>query len=399
MNQPFQPLDTPIMLFDGAAVGDPGTAAAAAILLLPNGRRYTVSQFLSLATDIEAEYTGLLIGLKKAKQLGIKALEIKGDSELVFNQVNGLTPVDAKKLQSLGQEIQKLMQDFERVSLECISTEQNRSAAAAVNRCIGEALGREAKPLQIADIRLAPDIARLIQLGKKATEGDYQAIGPRLDELAFKNLADLRSLVPEAARDAIALGWDGEEQNLAEIYRWYLRGLPTEMALKKVEIDNPKVPEDKEKLPWEGELLVTINTPDVLIESSEPFVSSPFLEMPPPVVSAPPESIADISKPHDKSELTSESVALSERETLLALPIDYAFDSPQQTIPNVVVTDPSKDTLPSSAKILNVLETLDTLSPEERSLLVHQLVQSADWVNLILQAIAERMAAQRSSLT
>lgn len=250
MNQPFQPLDTPIMLFDGTAVDNPGTAAAAAILLLPNGRRYTVSQFLSLATDIEAKYTGLSIGLKKAKQLGIKALEIKGDSELVFNQVNGLTPVVDKKLQNLHQEIQKLMRGFERVSLECITTKQNRSAAAAVNRCIGEALGREAKPAPNVDLRLDPDIARLIRLGKRATNSDYQAVGTRLDELAFKNLADLRSLVPEADRDIIALGWDGDEQNLAEIYRWYLRGLPPDMALKKGAIERPKVPEYKEKLPW-----------------------------------------------------------------------------------------------------------------------------------------------------
>lgn len=387
MNSPFQPLDTPIMLFDGAAVGNPGTAAAAAILLLPNGRRYNVSQFLSLATDIEAEYTGLLIGLKKARQLGIKALEIKGDSELVFNQVNGLTPVGEKKLQGLCQEIQKLMQGFERVSLECITTEQNRSAAAAVNRCIGEALGREAKPAANVDTRLDPDIAHLIKLGKNATDRDYQSIGTRLDELAFKNLIDLRSLVPEAARDAIALSWDGNEENLAEIYRWYLRGLPANMALKKVEIDNPKPMEYREKLPWEGELLPTVSTHDVLIESSEPFVSSPFLEMP----AAPPEVLENPGKPSQTDAPTLEPEDLSERETLLAFLPETGMDSVQQTIPEVAI-DANKDTQPSSTKIRHVSEMLDTLSAEERSLLVHQLVQSTDWVNLFLKAIADRMA-------
>jgi ribonuclease HI len=389
MNSLFQPLDTPIMLFDGAAVANPGTAAAAAILLLPNGRRYNVSQFLSLATDIEAEYTGLLIGLKKARQLGIKALEIKGDSELVFNQVNGLIPVGEKKLQGLCQEIQKLMQGFERVSLECITTEQNRSATAAVNRCIGEALGREAKLSQNVNIPLDPDIAHLIRLGKNAQERDYQSIGTRLDELAFKNLADLRSLVPEAARDAIALGWDGDEQNLAEIYRWYLRGLPIDMALKKVAIDNPKPFECKEKLPWEGELLASISTPDVLIESSEPFVSSPFLE----VSAASPEALAIPGKSSQNEKPYREPVDISERETLLAFPPE-PLESAQQTIPEVAI-DASKDTQPSSTKIRNVFEMLDSLSREERSLLVHQLVQSTDWVNLVLKAIADRMADQQ----
>ena len=73
----IQAIDFPIILFDGTSVSNPGAAAAASVILLPNGRRYTFSQFLSLATDQEAIYTGLIIGLRKAKQLGLRRLEIK----------------------------------------------------------------------------------------------------------------------------------------------------------------------------------------------------------------------------------------------------------------------------------------------------------------------------------
>ena len=97
----IQAIDFPIILFDGTSVSNPGAAAAASVILLPNGRRYTVSQFLSLATDQEAIYTGLIIGLRKAKQLGLRRLEIKGESDLIFNQVNKLVPVTDRSLQKL----------------------------------------------------------------------------------------------------------------------------------------------------------------------------------------------------------------------------------------------------------------------------------------------------------
>lgn len=97
----IQAIDFPIILFDGTSVSNPGAAAAASVILLPNGRRYTVSQFLSLATDQEAIYTGLIIGLRKAKQLGLRRLEIKGENDLIFNQVNKLVPVTDRSLQKL----------------------------------------------------------------------------------------------------------------------------------------------------------------------------------------------------------------------------------------------------------------------------------------------------------
>lgn len=83
-NIPIQVIDTPIMLFDGTTVSKATAGAAAAVLLMPNGRRYTVSQFLSKATQEEADYQGLIIGLQKAQKLGIRKLEIKGDSQAIF---------------------------------------------------------------------------------------------------------------------------------------------------------------------------------------------------------------------------------------------------------------------------------------------------------------------------
>jgi ribonuclease HI len=389
MNQPIQALDNPIMLFDGVSVSDPGVAAAAAVLLLPNGRRYTVSQFLTRGTEIEAEYTGLLIGLKKARQLGIKVLEIKGDSELIFQQVNGLIAIEEPELEALCQKIQTLMRSFERISLERISPEQNRSAVAAVKRCIGEALGKEKKKPRPTPLlgRAAPDIERLIKLGTKATDQDYRALGPRTDDYTGNSLGELRELIPEAERDTIALQWDGNEAHLAEIYRWYCRGLPAFMALKKVRLDWPNTEENAEKLPWEDELQGA-RPSNREGAPSGPFLSSPLFE-----------AIAETNElifpaPVSPTPKLDRIQPIHERDTLLSF-----SDRPSvaEKPPKLAVSehDPSKDTLPSLANIQELYEALNNLTNEERVLLVQQLVQESEWVNIFLQAIAERVADRR----
>lgn len=173
INLPSQENHNPIMLFDGKSVSNPGTAAAAAVLLMNNGRRYTVSQFLSSSTVEEAEYTGLLIGLQKAKQLGFKNLEIKGDNALIFHQINQQNFVTEDKIVSLYLQVKKLLKSFEQTSLEYISEELNRSAINAVNRCISEALGRKSKTILPP---VSPPIAHFLQLAEKLTDKDYQKL-------------------------------------------------------------------------------------------------------------------------------------------------------------------------------------------------------------------------------
>jgi ribonuclease HI len=342
-----------IMLFDGKSVSNLG-AAAAAVLLMNNGRRYTVSQFLSSATVEEAEYTGLIIGLQKAKQLGLKNLDIKGDSELIFHQINQQNLVTDDKIVNLYLQVKKLLKNFEQTSLECISEELNRSAINAVNRCISEALGRKSKTILPP---VSPPIAHFLQLAEKLTDKDYQKLVLKNDDFAFMTLTDLRLLVPEPVRDMIALQWDGNNQTLADIYRWYLRGLPPQMALQKAQLDNPSPESSDEKLPWEGELIVP-SAFKISVETSEAFVENPFFEE---SAIVPPQMY-------------------TEKETLLEIPFEKATD------------DHNKDTLPSNAKITNILEMINHLSEQEKIELADQFVLLPEWVNLVFNAIASQLA-------
>ncbi|MEA5509875.1 ribonuclease HI family protein [Crocosphaera sp. UHCC 0190] len=394
-NQPIIAKDTPIMLFDGASQGNSGQGAAAAILLMPNGRRYTVSQLISVTSKEEAEYTGLIIGLKKAQKLGLSGLEIKGDSDLVFNQVNGLTPVTEERLIRLYRTAIKLMRSFEKISLEWISPDQNRPAKSAVKRCIGEALGRE-KPEHQGSVSqsFSLAIAHLIQQGNQATEEDYRQLTTEPDEWTQKSLSELRALIPLEVRDAIALQWQGDEENLAQMYRWHLRGLPPLMACRKVNLEQTFDPRAVEKLPWEEALNLP---PHLSVEpetSSEPLISllselDNVVEKP-PESSSPPEVEPNVFETFKLSDIDSpeasdgEIPGLDQSESLG----ESLFHEENMTL----VIDVNQDTLPSESSLTEILKMIGNLSPEEKITLAQELVKFPEMVNLILKTIADNVS-------
>ncbi|MGK7946205.1 MAG: ribonuclease HI family protein [Microcystaceae cyanobacterium] len=386
------PIDIPIMFFDGESSDNPGQGAAAAILLMPNGKRFTVSQLLSSVATQEAEYRGLIIGLEKAKKLGLNQIEVKGDSETVFNQINRLTPVSPEQLKPLHLEARKLMRYFEKVSVEYISTEQNRSARAAVRRCINDALGQDkSKTLAISQPRMLPMVAELIALGDNATEEDYRHLAlDTLDEYSVKSLTELRPLIPTEVQDTIALRWNGKEEELAEMYRWYLRGLPPGMAIRKVKLDN-KDKDDPipEKLPWEEALLIP--SPSLFDEETEEL---------PPLEEEESEELKDVTRPSlepvdSKTQETFLSLAsLATEETLE----DNSCPSASVIIQNNSSAstsnsknDQGKDTIPDGTRVDNILELIYNLSSSEKKQLTQELLRSPEMINVIMRAIAKRL--------
>jgi ribonuclease HI len=131
-------IDKATIYFDGAAKGNPGIAAGAAVVEDNRGDRYIVSQPLEKGTNNQAEYAGLIVGLQKAKELGIKEVQIKGDSQLIVNQLNG--KASANKLKEQYEKAKSLLNDFEKVSVEWIPREDNHLADRAANDCITEYL-------------------------------------------------------------------------------------------------------------------------------------------------------------------------------------------------------------------------------------------------------------------
>jgi ribonuclease HI len=124
---------------DGAARGNPGLSGAGAVLVEPSGQVVDrIGKFLGVQTNNYAEYMGLLIGLRRAKDLGVREIEVFADSELMIRQLGGRYQVKSATLRPLYEEAVKLLNDFSRVKLVHVPREMNKAADEMSNRAIDE---------------------------------------------------------------------------------------------------------------------------------------------------------------------------------------------------------------------------------------------------------------------
>jgi len=122
---------------DGGARGNPGPAAAAAVVSAPDGRVLDeASVTLGHATNNVAEYRGLLLGLERAAALGATAVEIVNDSELIAKQVDGSYKVKNADLRPLHEQAKDALRGFERWSIRSVPRAENAAADALVNRAL-----------------------------------------------------------------------------------------------------------------------------------------------------------------------------------------------------------------------------------------------------------------------
>jgi ribonuclease HI len=129
-----------IVHVDGGARGNPGPAAAAAVVSTPKGDVLDeTSEFLGVATNNVAEYRGLLLGLATAKALGATEVEVVNDSELVAKQVNGEYKVKHPAMRPLYLDAMQALRAFERWSIRSVPRAENAAADALVNQALDAA--------------------------------------------------------------------------------------------------------------------------------------------------------------------------------------------------------------------------------------------------------------------
>jgi tryptophan 2,3-dioxygenase/ribonuclease HI len=129
---------------DGGARGNPGPAAAAAVVSAPDGRVLDEAAVtLGRATNNVAEYRGLLLGLARAAALGATEVDVINDSELVARQVNGDYKVKHADLVPLHEQARAALSRFERWSIRSVPRAENAAADALVNRALD---GEETQP-------------------------------------------------------------------------------------------------------------------------------------------------------------------------------------------------------------------------------------------------------------
>jgi len=128
---------------DGGSRNNPGPAAIGIAIQETSDKRQGMkeySKFIGKATNNEAEYQAVIFALKKVKQLiGKKKaekaeIEIRSDSELLVNQLNGQFKIKEKDLIPYFIEIWNLRQDFGKVEFVLIPREEKKKADRLVNR-------------------------------------------------------------------------------------------------------------------------------------------------------------------------------------------------------------------------------------------------------------------------
>ena len=131
-----------LLQFDGLASPNPGQATAGAVLFSPEGKVvFELAEYLGIQTNNYAEYMGLLIGLRLAKEKNIRHIKIEGDSNLVIQQVRGLWRVKEPRLKPLFETIMKLLIDFKVESINHVYREYNKAADALTNECFEKKIG------------------------------------------------------------------------------------------------------------------------------------------------------------------------------------------------------------------------------------------------------------------
>ncbi|MER3487943.1 MAG: ribonuclease H [Chloroflexota bacterium] len=124
---------------DGGARGNPGPAAYAYVLEADDGSVLaSCGKAIGVATNNVAEYRALVAGLRRARELGVRELEVVSDSELLVKQMRGEYRVKDAKLRPLSIEAARLAGEIGQVTYTAVSREENELA----DRLVNEALDR-----------------------------------------------------------------------------------------------------------------------------------------------------------------------------------------------------------------------------------------------------------------
>jgi ribonuclease HI len=117
--------------FDGAAEPNPGWAGAGFVVRIAGRPPETHAVALGRATNNVAEWSALILALKRAKELGATHVRVFGDSQLVLRQVEGAYRVREPGLKPLAEEAKALLGSFAAYDVEWVPRAENSEADAA----------------------------------------------------------------------------------------------------------------------------------------------------------------------------------------------------------------------------------------------------------------------------
>ncbi len=130
-----------IIYTDGGARGNPGPAGIGAVIFDEKEKKILgqYKKYIGKTTNNQAEYQAVVLGLQESKKLKAKEVEVRMDSELVCNQINGKYKIKNSDFQNSFIKIWNLKQSFKKIIFKHILREKNKLADKLVNQAIDNA--------------------------------------------------------------------------------------------------------------------------------------------------------------------------------------------------------------------------------------------------------------------
>ena len=115
--------------FDGGARGNPGPAGYGVHIVDDQGTVLSEQHgSLGIATNNIAEYRGLIAALQWAVEHELKSFTVRGDSQLIVEQMRGNYKVKNEGLKPLYLQARMLVMQIGDVRFEYVPREQNKNA-------------------------------------------------------------------------------------------------------------------------------------------------------------------------------------------------------------------------------------------------------------------------------
>ncbi len=131
-----------ILYVDGGSRGNPGPSAAAAVALRRGKPVGHLARHLGVTTNNVAEYEGLLLAFRLAREMKLDEVEVCSDSQLLVRQYSGEYRMKASHLKPLLAKARAEALRFRRVRISHVPRERNVEA----DRLVNETLDRGGDP-------------------------------------------------------------------------------------------------------------------------------------------------------------------------------------------------------------------------------------------------------------
>jgi ribonuclease HI len=114
------------------------------VITTPRGRVVDrIARGIGIATNNVAEYTAVLEGLQRARELGATDVLLRSDSKLLIEQLSGRFRVKNPTLQRLHTDVRTTARAFSTIRYQHVPREMNREADRMANRGVDEWLAGE----------------------------------------------------------------------------------------------------------------------------------------------------------------------------------------------------------------------------------------------------------------